>query len=82
MSFRIEAIDSEVLGDYATAYNQFGQAKESLHNFVDQSEAHLWQEQMLHCYEKLTQWDDIVKDIYAAIPHRDYNKLWESEYQV
>ncbi|ORE05303.1 hypothetical protein BCV72DRAFT_250689 [Rhizopus microsporus var. microsporus] len=76
-----KAIDSEVLGDYATAYNQFGQAKESLHNFVDQSEAHLWQEQMLHCYEKLTQWDDIVKDIYAAIPRRDYSKLWESEYQ-
>ncbi|ORE12935.1 hypothetical protein BCV71DRAFT_230098, partial [Rhizopus microsporus] len=76
-----KAIDSEVLGDYATAYNQFGQAKESLHNFVDQSETHLWQEQMLHCYEKLTQWDDIVKDIYAAIPRRDYNKLWEPEYQ-
>ncbi|KAG0937620.1 hypothetical protein G6F57_007384 [Rhizopus arrhizus] len=76
-----KAIDSEVLGDYAAAYNQFAQSKESLVGFVSEVELHLWQEEMLHCYEKLTQWDDIVKDVNAALPEKSYYKLWDPEYQ-
>jgi hypothetical protein len=50
--------------------------------FVSEVELHLWQEEMLHCYEKLTQWDDIVKDVNAALPEKSYYKLWDPEYQV
>ncbi|KAI9251048.1 hypothetical protein BY458DRAFT_559563 [Sporodiniella umbellata] len=75
------AIDHEVMGDYASAYNQFADSKRSLFEYSSSAELELWQEEMLYCYEKLTQWDDIVKEVHTALPDRNYTNLWNPEHQ-
>ncbi|KAI9317523.1 hypothetical protein BX666DRAFT_1857295, partial [Dichotomocladium elegans] len=55
-----DAIDSEIDGQFANACNLFEKAYEQHHAEVDIEEAEFWLRERLHCYEQLTQWDDIA----------------------
>ncbi|KAI8883147.1 hypothetical protein K501DRAFT_333495 [Backusella circina FSU 941] len=75
------AIAAEVGMEYARAYNLFKEAKDTLLAKTDPKETSLWDEEMLRCFEQLTQWDDIAIQVGKALPNTDYDKLWEPGYK-
>lgn len=70
-----EAINAEIRGEYAEAYNHFGDALEQ--HGIQSSESQLWIEQMLYCHTQLTQWEDIASLTDARIETSPINKIWE-----
>ncbi|KAI9025750.1 hypothetical protein CLU79DRAFT_699113, partial [Phycomyces nitens] len=76
-----EAIDFEVRGDYETAITKYTESLGKLKQDTDTREVYVWVQEQLKCYEKLTQWEEIGKNVKSVLKNGDYNSLWDSDIQ-
>ncbi|RGB41839.1 hypothetical protein C1646_738849 [Rhizophagus diaphanus] len=74
-----DALNAELLGDYALACKYYLEALKS-ETDVDDIEVALWEERRFDCYEKLCQWDDLAENVLVDIEGQLSN-LWEDELQ-
>ncbi|GES81504.1 DNA-dependent protein kinase catalytic subunit [Rhizophagus clarus] len=74
-----DALNAELLGDYALACKYYLEALKS-ETDVDDIEVALWEERRFECFEKLCQWDDLAETVLVDIEGQLSN-LWEDELQ-
>ncbi|CAG8489558.1 14379_t:CDS:10 [Funneliformis mosseae] len=74
-----DALNAELLGDYALACSHYLEALNSEAE-VDDIEVALWEERRFDCLEKLCQWDDLAKTVLVDIED-NLSNLWDDELQ-
>ncbi|CAI2170936.1 4833_t:CDS:10 [Funneliformis geosporum] len=74
-----DALNAELLGDYALACNHYLEALNSEAE-VDDIEVALWEERRFDCLEKLCQWDDLAETVLVDI-EGNLSNLWDDELQ-
>ncbi|KAI9262203.1 hypothetical protein BDA99DRAFT_438677 [Phascolomyces articulosus] len=70
------AIDYEIQGRYAEAVNYFVKAHDDHKEDVDPEEVELWMQEMLRCYEQLTEWQDMGAFVNGKFDGK-FDTIWD-----
>ena len=76
-----DAIDAELQGHYADAVNLFVEAHDSYKEEVDPEEVNLWMQEMLRCYEQLTEWQDMGAYVNGKF-EGNFDAIWSDTEKV
>ena len=74
------AINYEIRGEYAYAFNQYKKA--SLENTESSYETNVWTEEMLFCYSQLCFWDKIEAKVNQDVGEDVLNRIWDEKNKV
>ncbi|CAG8447289.1 28742_t:CDS:10 [Dentiscutata erythropus] len=74
-----DALNAELIGDYASACEFYLQALSEVED-ADDAEVTVWEEGRFECFEKLSKWDDLAETVCVDIDS-DLEKLWDQDFQ-
>ncbi|KAI9491166.1 hypothetical protein BDB00DRAFT_874560 [Zychaea mexicana] len=71
-----EAIDAEIQNRYADAANLFVELYDNYKDDVDPEERNLWMQELLNCYEQLTEWQDMAATVSDKF-NNNFEAIWD-----